>query len=360
MTSGESWDLQHVSDDELLRGMVGLVSNERRALASMLAHLVEVEARRLHLKIGCSSMFDYCLRRLALSEGEAFRRVTAAGMARRFPIVFELVAKGDLHLTALCMLRDFVSAENHRELFELTSHRTKREVEELLAKRAPRADVSSLLRRLPAPRQSSTQTWPVTGGAASAVGNPAALSSEPAPSPPTLAPENRVPAAVTPLREDRYRLQLNTSQALKEKLELARDLTSHSNPGGDLAVVVERALDLLIDRMQRQRFAQTKSARPNTESPPGSRHIPNSTRRAVVARDGLRCTYVAPDGQRCESRRFLQLHHEHAWARGGGSDASNIRVLCTAHNQLLAEEEFGKGRVALAIAVNRSSQRRKV
>jgi hypothetical protein len=127
--------------------VIRLVSSERRTLAALLAHLVEVEDRRLHLAIGCSSLFEYCRRQLALSEGEAFRRMTAARLARRLPVIFALIASGDLHLTALCLLRDHLTEANHRELFEQAPGKSKREVEELVARLAPRPDVPSLLRK---------------------------------------------------------------------------------------------------------------------------------------------------------------------------------------------------------------------
>jgi hypothetical protein len=64
-------------------------------------------------------------------------------------------------------------------------------------------------------------------------------------------------AVVEPLSAARYRIQLNASAQLKQKIEHALDLLSHSNPTGDLAAVVERALDLLIERVEKERFAQT-------------------------------------------------------------------------------------------------------
>jgi hypothetical protein len=54
-----------------------------------------------------------------------------------------------------------------------------------------------------------------------------------------------------------YCFQLNVSRELKAKLEHARDLMSHANPTGDLAVVVERALDLLLHQLKSRRFGQT-------------------------------------------------------------------------------------------------------
>ena len=117
-------------------------------------------------------------------------------------------------------------------------------------------------------------------------------------------------AVVEPLSAARYRIQLNASAELKQKLEHALDLLSHSNPSGDLSLVIERALDLLIERVEKKRFAQTRSPRrgPDSDAEKSERsakstafraHIRNETKRQITARDGLRCTFVASDGQRC-------------------------------------------------------------
>ncbi|HYO97859.1 MAG TPA: HNH endonuclease signature motif containing protein, partial [Polyangiaceae bacterium] len=80
-----------------------------------------------------------------------------------------------------------------------------------------------------------------------------------------------------------------------------------------------------------------------------TRHIPNATRRAVVARDGARCTYVEKAGRRCDATAFLELHHELPWALGGDAQVANIRLLCRAHNRLLAEHDFGRARVEASL-----------
>jgi 5-methylcytosine-specific restriction endonuclease McrA len=72
-------------------------------------------------------------------------------------------------------------------------------------------------------------------------------------------------------------------------------------------------------------------------------HILNAIRREVVARDGFRCTFVGEDGCRCTASSFLQIHHEQPWANGGESSVGNLRLLCVAHNRLLAERDFGSG-----------------
>jgi hypothetical protein len=344
MKTGESWDLKHLSDNELLQGLQVMRNAERHTVVHVVAHLAEVEDRRLHLQAGHSSLFDYCLRRLGMSEGEAFRRVTAARLSRRFPTILELLAAGHIHLCAILELRDYLTPQNHQELLREASHKTRRAVKELLARHAPKAEVASTIRKLPPPRQVTTEVLAAAVEPQNPAANPVP-SAPPAPSPLALpVPPTRPKTLVEPLREDRYRLQLNASIELKRKLELARDLMTHSNPSGDLAVVVERALDLLVDKLQRQRLAQTTRPRNNAKKP-DKRRVSNAVRRAVVERDGLQCAYVSPDGQRCTSRQFLQFHHEHAWALGGKSTEENIKFYCFAHNQLVAEQDFGRDKI---------------
>jgi hypothetical protein len=62
----------------------------------------------------------------------------------------------------------------------------------------------------------------------------------------------------------------------------------------------------------------------------------------VYERDGVRCSFVSPDGRRCESRAFLELDHAEPRAQGGKSNAENLRVRCRAHNQLWAEDVYGR------------------
>jgi hypothetical protein len=76
--------------------------------------LAEVEERRSHLKAATSSLFDYCLRRLGLSESAAFHRITAARLARKLPVIFELLEARSIHLSALRVLREATGATEAR------------------------------------------------------------------------------------------------------------------------------------------------------------------------------------------------------------------------------------------------------
>ena len=258
MSHGEFWELGHVGDRELQHELARLLANGSRTEARILAHLAAVEERRLHLEAGSSSLFDYCCKRLGLSENEAFHRITAARLARRFPAIFGLIERRAIHLTAVCLLRDYLTPNNHRELLDEASSKTKLQVQELLARRFPRPDVASTIRKLPAPRDTpAPRALALTEETLSPSESNPAQAMRPSPSPTTdaassvtLEPPAKAPASkpalparnvvVEPLSAARYRIQLNASPQLKEKLEQARDLLSHANPSGDLAVGLGR------------------------------------------------------------------------------------------------------------------------
>jgi hypothetical protein len=88
--------LEQLSDDELLSGTRRLVGRSNQLLASLVAHLGEVEARGIHRTRACSSLYTYCIYELRFSEDEAFRRVAAARLVRRFPALLDALASGEL------------------------------------------------------------------------------------------------------------------------------------------------------------------------------------------------------------------------------------------------------------------------
>src|SRR6185295_1307052 len=109
-----------------------------------------------------------------------------------------------------------------------------------------------------------------------------------------------------------------------------------------MAAVLERALDALIGRLEKRKFAATerpRRARPRPTTSP--RHIPAHVKRAVWERDGGQCTFVSETGRRCPARTLLELDHVDPVARGGRATVERMRLRCRAHNQYSAEQTFG-------------------
>ena len=149
---------------------------------------------------------------------------------------------------------------------------------------------------------------------------------------------------VTPLAPGRYALQLTVAQDTYEKLRYAQALLGHSVPTGELAQVLDRALDALIARLEQRKFAATTRPRPRRQRASANpRHVPAEVRRAVWERDGGRCTFVSAAGHRCEARTRLEFDHVEPVARGGRATVKGMRLRCRAHNQYAAECAFGAG-----------------
>ena len=349
----EGCGLPDVTDGELLAGIVTFVASERRMLGRFLRYLAAIDRRGLYRDAACSSLFDFCCRRLGLSEGETYYRITAARMAKRWPEIFELVETGRIHLTALVLLQPHLTDDNHGELLAAASGRTKQGVKELLAERFPRPDVAARLRKLPerrapgssapdspsptpagarrSPEGADPPPGPVLARAAAAAGSqpcalaraeaaagsqpsalaraeaaavpqPSALGRPDAAAPLPLAPALGRPDAATPLplapapvaiplpsptspsasaggpralrdrgrieplSAGRYRLELTASAALRTDRLRARDLMRQQNPTGDLGLLVERAVALLVADLEKKRLGKTARPRPTREA----------------------------------------------------------------------------------------------
>ena len=143
------FELKDRSDQQLLTGAKVLAGRECYATALLIAHLSEIDARKLYLGEGCGSLYKYCTEVLHLSEDAAGNRIIVARLAQKFPIVLERLAEGAVHLSALRILAPCLTRENHLALLNAARHKSKDQVEEIAASVRPRPDVPSVIRKLP-------------------------------------------------------------------------------------------------------------------------------------------------------------------------------------------------------------------
>src|SRR5262245_17835212 len=165
--------LTTLSDHDLVVEARRLAANERTATATLLACLAELDARRLHLRMGYSSLHDYCAKALHLTDYAGYARIEAARAARRFPLVLDLLQDGAITLTTVTLLARHLTTENHERVLRDAMHKTKREVEVQAAALRPRPDVPAIIRKIPAAKL--------------AVGRPAPPTLPEVPHPPLLA-----------------------------------------------------------------------------------------------------------------------------------------------------------------------------
>jgi hypothetical protein len=328
-----NFSLAHLSDAALLRELTTLVDRDRLNTAELLAHIAEVDVRRLYAPAGHPSMFAYCLDELRLSEDAAGRRIHAARATRRFPALLPAVADGRLHLTAVCLLAPHLTPENVEDLIQGATHKKKAEIEVLVARRFSAPEPRVLVRPLPpAPPLPSQHALAHTGSDSEAPRSPSNEHALAHVDEPTAAPA-----------EERYLVQVTVSKSTHDKLRYAQELLSHAVSSRDVAGVLDRALDSLISQLEKQKFGAAKNPQKRARHSKRVRHVPAHVRRAVWERDRGQCTFLGPDGRRCTARKLLEFDHAEPVARGGKATVENMRLRCRAHNRYEAERIFGAG-----------------
>jgi hypothetical protein len=281
----DQYILDHLSDSALLTNLTALVSRDRRSRATLLAYLAEVDARRLYAPVGYSSMFAFCVEELRFSEGSAARSIHAARAARRFPALFTAVAEGRLHITAVCLLAPHLTPENFEMLVEAAAGRRKSEIEEDLVRRfpfrAPKANDTAIIRpvapRVPVEAAHSGEPSIFESGST-------AMGHRDAPGETPIAPGSEgtehtlAYAQIDPTRpcqdnpaeisfvgrqgtpEPRFLVRLTIRKRTRDKLREVQALLSHAVPSGDVAEVLDRALDALLTQLRKRKFGLAKRA----------------------------------------------------------------------------------------------------
>ena len=388
--------LQLLPDDELLRRLIDLNAAARSHLSDLVAHIAEMDKRKLYARESAPSMFAWCRDVLHLSEAEAFLRIRAARASRRYPAILDMLADGRLHLTAVAKLAPHLSKQNAVWLLQRASNRSKGQLAALIAEIAPQPDVLPTVRRLPAPGLRAaataarnigsgdledangdgasvlsappfvTMTTSVDGsddlrpGAVRGMGVGAAGPNKTSPTRDEARSFNARSASVQALSPGRFKVQFTADEGLRAKLERIQALM----PGIDLASIIDAAVSEKLQRIEARRFGTSRrkptaqtvmsparhdGGRPpqphfaavSVDGPQRSRHIPAAVRRAVHARDGDRCRFVNRNGVRCRAREQLEFHHRHPFAMGGANSIDNIRLMCRTHNAYLAEADYG-------------------
>jgi 5-methylcytosine-specific restriction endonuclease McrA len=298
-----------------------------------------------------------------------------------------MLEKNEIGLTGVCLLADILTPENQSDLLQEARCKSKRGIGQIVARFKPGKDiidrvkpvfVSTLLHKPANSHDGANQT---SGNSRISENKPSgdtrAPDSSSTPHDSTrnnsgistatggskhLAASNGSPRQ-TPILKKKFKLEFAVEPECMKKIEEAKALLSRKYPEGmPLGIVLEEALDAYLDkhspkrkrerrekrRMKRRekqeanRTPHTHRSKNNSDISNRSRHIPQAVQDAVFARDKGRCTYVGRDGKRCSSTWNLHIDHIVLFARGGDHSIDNLRLRCAAHNQLEAENAYGK------------------
>ena len=301
-----------LSNSALLDRVTQITRKEIGTTVELLLHLNEVDKRKLYLELAHNSLFSYLVSDLNYCKGAAYRRIASARLAEAYPDAYRYLYSRELSLTTAALVSGVClkqTKEEGRLLLESIRGKSKSEVEELLAKQRPVSKVREQLKPItlqekPKPcSKAGTLFSPPPVKQNSKKKNNVFLKTPEKES--LVSPEN--PVSATNPREALYQLSFVINPEAKNKLERVQTLMSNKG-AKSLESVFSVLLETYLDKhcperrsvRREKRKAKKKNAKPKSRIL--NRHIPAQIRDQVFKRDGLRCTYVSPEGVRCEAR----------------------------------------------------------
>ncbi|MBI3017837.1 MAG: HNH endonuclease [Deltaproteobacteria bacterium] len=313
-------EISKLKDKELVEKFGVLVREEKEATASVVAHLSEIDRRKLYALEGYSSLFNYCVEKYHYSESAAYRRIQAARIYPKFPEILNLLKEGKLNLVTLSLIEPYLDQQG-TELINKILDKSKREVEDILSELSLRKEnIQDVIRRLPMKRavlEKTAQNFTSTGGSEKIGKN-----------------------EVQEIRK--VKIEFVADEEVAKLIQRAKEVLRHKYPQGKLEDLVREAFELLLEKKDPERKIQRDSSaalRPQNDKS-NTRYIPQRIKEAIWKRDEGQCSYVSSDGKSCGERNFLELDHVQPWSLGGSSTLENLRLLCRTHNQWRAEKTF--------------------
>jgi hypothetical protein len=272
-------NLSSLDDRTLLAQTRKQAALEREATAKMLHYLREVHRRRLYSDLHYSSMFDFCLKELGWSEGQASRRITAARLIESKPKVEEMIVTGQMSLGVAAELGRFFKKE--------------------------KPDEETKDRPIEAVRGKSRRESDVIFSKAST--NPIALKHE----------------SLRRHDPETQRLALNVSDQLVKKLERIRNL-------------INAMADVVLKKIDPEKKTEAKPERITAFIAQVKRrkHIPAKIKRKIRQVAGNRC-------EKCGGTHALEVDHAIPLVKGGDNSKENLRLLCRSCNQREAIIKIG-------------------
>lgn len=289
--------LSDLTDSELENNLRTLVFRERNLLHEALLHIQEVDLRKLYLRRARPNLWEYLTLDLRMSPGSAQRRIDASRLAEEIPQTFDLIAKGSIHLSQIAIMqkglrqkKEKVSLEEKRALLRKLENISLRETEKIVAE--------------------------------------------------SLGLHCIRKTKVTPQADGTARLAITVKQETWANLERCRHLMAHKMPGADYGEIVDSLCSYYLEENDSGADPFTSES----EVPPrhDTAEISQKLREYIFRRDKS-CRYRDPEtGRVCASTFQLEIDHIEMRCHGGDHHPDNLRLLCRAHNQFVAEEKLGE------------------
>lgn len=200
--------LKTLSSEALILETEKAVKNERHSTAVVVKHFQEIYDRKLHLKRGYPSLFEMATKHFGYCAGAAQRRINSMRLVNDLPEIESKIVSGELSLTTASTLQSFFTSEAKNK------------------NAYPKQDKLKLV------------TWCLNKPKIEVDRELAILS-----------PGREKRESLTYTSEDRLRISFSISEELHQKLSHLKNLWSHANPSLSTENVLERIVEIALDKV---------------------------------------------------------------------------------------------------------------
>lgn len=316
-------NLRSIKDQELLAQTKDLVSKERHLLTQVLHHLKEIERRKLFSDLGYQSLFEYSVKELKFSEGQAGRRIQAMRLIKELPQLEDKIESGKLSLSNISQAQSFFRESKKSQTKGLSSQ-SKLELLEKLENKSARDGQRLILSMSPELKLTEEKTRPVG--------------------------------------PSHTEVRFVMTNRLQEQLEELRSLMGPLGSSMGWAEMVEVMSQLSLEKLKEKRFGKRRSSEAlkvrkpretssanishekSTSKPTPTSELANSRNPRYVSSALRYELWMRDKGQcvKCGSRRNLNVDHIRPVALGGSAEVGNLRLLCFHCNQRSSFKSFGR------------------
>jgi len=368
--------LTYVSNEVLISRLKSFRGTENSTIADIIHHLSEIDTRKLYLDLGYSSLFIYCKESLGYSEGAAYTRVQGARILKSHPEIYEMIKFGRISICSVAEIAKVADEGKRREILLSSEGKTKRKVEKMTARFLPPENAKK--DRIRAKMiEVVTELFDVKAGVDAGVPKKGKIDEALTSGMDVGAVSNGMNAEGLEYGDaGSLRKEIDTgvlmngtddhsgweSSEVKDTFEEARSLKRKEmvysfsiEVDCEFMRLYEEAKEVIGHVTAREVFRRALGEFVNkrkvikrkskTSGEKNSRFIPKGLKMEIFKRDNHQCAFVARNGKRCLERHGLEIDHIRPFAVGGSNERENLRLLCPAHNRLMAIRYFGKEKV---------------
>ncbi len=326
--------MQALSTDQraLYNEAVTICTRMKRDEGLLIAVLQKIERTKLFKKFQYTSLFQFAVHELGLSEPVAYGYISVERAACRIPVLKAAVDSGRLSVSKASRVVSALTSENAGELVEFAIKNSWEKINREVARINPQARAQDKVKHVSDALVQVTITLSIADF--ENLKRAEALAAQKGKK---LTGRGDVVGMALAGYVERHDPVLRARRAAARKVIIAK---KKSVQRGRDAGIRDAAIHEAIMVREMDAPAQVEPVAESLlcvhRATTNERiRLTAEQKNMVLSRDQGRCTHININDQRCDSDRYLHVHHIVPVSVGGSNDPENLVTLCSAHHDLV-------------------------